>query len=391
LKYVGRVALLLGLTLCAACGEDKKDDEGGAGKGASAGKGGGSAAEGGGGGLVTLDGGLVMAPDGRVFVPETDAATQPMLDASRGGSAEVPEGCAEPAPNQPPETLHCTGLYTELEGTELNDGVQEFSPGVHLWSDGGEKIDVSDPDAWKFPIGTKFWKEFKWEGKRIETRLFWKVSAFYWVRTAYKWNDDETEATRSGGEDLKIGSATYHIPSTTECDQCHKGRTERALGFETLLLGLPTATGVTLDTLKAQGRIEGTLPSKIEIGDDGTGLGTEALGWLHVNCGVSCHNPTPASEAYSTKLSLRLEIADVDGSDTSGVTAIKDTVGVQAVTGKWAADKRIVAGDPSKSLLYKLMSTRNPDNMKDQMPPIASRVVPEEGAKLIHDWISAMK
>jgi hypothetical protein len=302
--------------------------------------------------------------------------------------------------NQPPETLSCTGLYADIAKKTLSNGVHEFAPAVPLWSDGAEKkrwmwlppgtkIDVSDPDAWKFPVGTHFWKEFSRGGKRVETRLFWKQSDFFWARTAYKWNADESEATRSGGEDFDVGGSPYHIPSTTECDQCHKGRVDRALGFETILLGLDGSTGMTLAELKKQDLLTGgTLPDKITIGDDGSGFGSDALPWLHVNCGVSCHNGNPASEAYQTNLRMRLLVADADGSSTKGVDTLETTVGVKATTGRWMGQTRIIAGMPDKSLLYSLMSTRNATNMKDQMPPIASRVVPKDGAKLISDWIT---
>jgi hypothetical protein len=41
-------------------------------------------------------------------------------------------------------------------------------------------------------------------------------------------------------------------------------------------------------------------------------------------------------------------------------------------------------------LLYFLVSTRDPANPKDQMPPIASRVVDDDGVALIEEWIRSM-
>lgn len=389
-----RVALVLSMGLFAGCGGDDGASDAGSGKGgdddASAAKdaskdGDGSTAQDGGSGSSGSGGGTF------------DAAIGPREDA--GGT---PQGCVAPAANQPYELLSCSGLYEDIGAKTLAAGVREFAPAVPLWSDGaektrwiqlpeGKKIDVSDPDGWKFPVGTKFWKEFQWEGKRVETRLFWKVSATFWARTAYRWNDDESEATRSGGEDVMLGSTNYHIPSTTECDQCHKGRVDRALGFEAISLGTAGATGVTLADLNGEGLLTGgTLPDTLEIGDDGTGKGKDALGWLHVNCGVSCHNSSSASDAYSTGLRLRVNVADADGSSTANIDARKTSIGIDAVTGRWLGQYRITAGDPSKSLLHKLMSTRNATNMKDQMPPIASRVAPTDAAKMISAWITAM-
>ena len=71
----------------------------------------------------------------------------------------------------------------------------------------GEK---SHSTKWSTADFTKFFKEFALGGKRIETRMFWKVSATYWAKTAYRWNDKETEATRTGGEDIALASGVTH-------------------------------------------------------------------------------------------------------------------------------------------------------------------------------------
>jgi hypothetical protein len=334
---------------------------------------------------------------------DVDADVDAALPGTGGNAMDLPKGCPTPAPNQPPDTLSCTGMYSDIVSKKLNTGVQAYAPAVPLWSDGaeklrwiylppGEKIDISKPDAWTFPIGTKFFKEFASGGKRIETRVFWKLSATYWARSSYRWNDKETEAMRTGGEDVALaGGINYHIPSTTECDQCHKGRLDRALGFEAILLSLPGATGLNAAALKKQGLLTGgTLPANIEVGDDGTGNAAPALTWLHVNCGVSCHNGNSAAEAYSTSLRLDLHVADADGRAPTNFDALKTSVNVNATTGRWLGKVRVVPGSPTKSLLYMLMSTRNATNMKDQMPPIATRVVPKEGALLIKNWITTL-
>ena len=55
---------------------------------------------------------------------------------------------------------------------EVSPGVYRFTPAFELWSDGatkrrwiylppGSRIDTRDPDAWRFPTGTKLWKEFR--------------------------------------------------------------------------------------------------------------------------------------------------------------------------------------------------------------------------------------
>jgi hypothetical protein len=85
-----------------------------------------------------------------------------------------------PAP-KPPQTLQETGLYSDFETLEVDPDHLAFSPQYPLWTDGagkrrwislppGTTIDGSDPDAWRFPVGTRFWKEFSFNGQRVETR-----------------------------------------------------------------------------------------------------------------------------------------------------------------------------------------------------------------------------
>jgi hypothetical protein len=188
-----------------------------------------------------------------------------------------------------------------------------------------------------------------------------------------------------------VGGDTYHIPTTTECDQCHKGRVDRSLGFELVSLALPEATGMTLARLIAEDRLtDPPAQSDFQIGDDGTGKAAPALGWLHVNCGVSCHNSNSSAEAYKTDMFLRLPAGGLDGRSSADFELLTTTVGVAARTPRWLGRQRIVPGSPESSLLYELMAMRDPANPKDQMPPIASRIVDDAGVLLVGDWIRSM-
>jgi len=315
----------------------------------------------------------------------------------------IPGDCPELGPTTPPETLRCAGLYSDVESKKLAAGVRMFKPAIELWSDGAEKtrwislpegetIDVSDRDAWVFPIGTRLFKEFKWNGKRAETRLYWKRTPTFWSRATYHWNEDETEATRHGGGEVQVGGESYLIPSGTECDQCHEGRPDNVLGFETILLGLEGAEGITLADAVADGMLsDDDYSTDITLGDDGTGEAAAAMGWMHVNCGISCHNGNSSSEAYRTGLRLALQADEAEGGGLSGADALATTIGVDATTPRWDDWQRIVPGNPDESLVFWLMSMRNPANRKDQMPPIASRVVDDEGVRLVENWIMALE
>src|SRR4051812_28523541 len=136
--------------------------------------------------------------------------------ASAAACSDPPVPADAPAPDAPlptalPAHLSEAGLYSDFDGRVLADGTRPFAPNNVLWSDGaiktrwiqlpdGKQIDSSDMDHWKFPVGTKFFKEFALDGKRLETRLIWRVADTGnrerdTLFGAYVWNDDETEAT----------------------------------------------------------------------------------------------------------------------------------------------------------------------------------------------------
>ena len=154
-----------------------------------------------------------------------------------------------------PPTLEDTG-FSEANATA-------FTPQYPLWSDGSEKrrwlslpagasIDTSNPDAWQFPPGTRAWKEFSRDGKRIETRFIERLADGSWRYATYVWNSDGTAATLAPAE----GVPAKAIPSRADCLACHEGASVPILGYSAV-------------QLKAK------LPA--------------ALGYLHGNCG-HCHN-----------------------------------------------------------------------------------------------------
>jgi hypothetical protein len=318
-------------------------------------------------------------------------------------SSELLNGCDQEMADSLdglPQHLRCTGLYADLGYSTLGNGVQPYTPGIVLWSDGaekhrwiylpeGQKIDASSSGDWTFPIGTKLFKEFAIGTRRIETRFFQKVRDDHWMRTSFVWDAAGSDAVRSAGGDITLSDgSTYHVPTSKECDQCHQGRKDRILGFEAIGLGVAGADGLTLEKLVAEGLITpAPSNSHLQIADDGTGKSAEIIGWIHMNCGVSCHNDNGASSAHSTNLRLRLSPDDLDG-PASDYPAISNTVNVGATTSRWSGQMRIVPGAPYQSLLYNLVASRKGKN--DQMPPIASRIVDQPHVDALRAWIQAL-
>ena len=152
-------------------------------------------------------------------------------------------------------------------------------------------------------------------------------------------------------------------------------------------LGQPGASGFTLAALAAEGRLTAP-PAKttVTIPDDGTGHAADALAWIHVNCGTSCHTGTSLGTAYGTGMQLRIGWDEIAGKPPAEWAIVKSTVGVAVRSPTWAGELRIAAGDPQASVLLRLLGQRG----AQQMPPIATRVVDDKGKAAVEAWIAAM-
>ncbi|HUQ06594.1 MAG TPA: hypothetical protein VM261_29025, partial [Kofleriaceae bacterium] len=101
---------------------------------------------------------------GDIDAPAADADVDAPTDAGIDGPFVAPTMLSE------------TGLYANIGTKTVASDVHEFVPRWQLWSDAavkrrwiylppGSKIDTSDMDFWKFPTGTKLWKEFSRGGR----------------------------------------------------------------------------------------------------------------------------------------------------------------------------------------------------------------------------------
>lgn len=310
---------------------------------------------------------------------------------------DVIAGC-EPTDGAPND-LRCTGLYTDIAAKIVSPRARSFAPSTSFWSDGAEKlrwvelpdgatIDTTSMDEWRYPIGTKVWKEFKAFGKRIETRFMQKVRGDRWVQAAYVWAADESNAVKREGAVVDLGGGqTYLVPKSSECNDCHKGKKDKLLGFEAISLGQPGAAGLTLGVLAAEGRL--TAPpavTNVTIPDDGSGHSAAALAWMHVNCGTSCHTGTSTATAYGTGLRMRIGWDEIAGKPLADWEVVRSTVGVPVKSPAWSGAPRIAPGDPEASVILRLLGQRG----DQQMPPIATKVVDEKGRASVQAWITAM-
>jgi len=313
--------------------------------------------------------------------------------------------------------LQCAGLYEDFAQKKIVPEAKEYKPGVEFWSDGAAKkrwvalpanakIDTTNMNEWTFPTGTKLWKEFSFNGKRIETRLYQKLDTG-WAHTVYRWNDTETDAVRKDQGEKIAGlgpdGGVYEVPNTGQCDTCHNGRKEPALGFEAVSLGLPTATGVTLASLATEGKLTAP-PAKTQLTfpEDGTLKAASAIGWVHANCG-SCHNANESAGAtFRAHFLVRATDLAPDAGDGGSVTELDlwkqgYCQGSSRSTSDGGTDAGnyylIKGGAPNDSLMAVLSNQRAEPGMEtssNQMPPLVSHAVDTQGLKLFTDWVSAL-
>jgi hypothetical protein len=391
------------------------------------------------GGMRVLAVAVVLAAAAVYAGCSDDGATAPAdagasgVDGSQGQDAIAPDGgtpdasddasdAADPAcvsDGGLPDDLRCTGLYSNFAAKTVAPSARAYAPGAPFWSDGadksrwvslppGTKIDSSNMDEWIFPSGTKFWKEFKVGGKRVETRLFSKTAprdpssdagiayAATWEWTTYKWSSDESTATRLDSGATNVNGTTYEIPSQAQCDQCHSGKDDKILGFEALNMGLAGASGVTLSVLASEGRLTNApATTTFAIPEDATGKARDALSWLHGNCSA-CHNANQNAGALFTGLFLRVRTAELTGDGGAArvqdLDAYKTAVNQdpKALTAfKNQGFKLIAAHDVAFSLIPKLAAARNVSGVP-QMPPIVTHIADDAGVAKINDWISGL-
>jgi len=310
----------------------------------------------------------------------------------------------------PPATLQETGLYSDWATKTVAPGTLLFSPQYPLWSDGATKtrwmrlpkgtfIDARNPDIWRFPVGTRFWKEFRF-GRRAETR-FIEHGAEGWRFAWYVWNEDESEATLVGENGLRrsveIREGIHHaIPSRADCRVCHEAGPVHVLGVTALQLSsardpnaphaetLPEGA-VDLDMLVARRLVRG-LPTAVTSAPPRiaapTPLARAALGYLNANCG-GCH--TGAGELSSLQFALNYTLNRPFGDPAPAMATVVDKPSKFRVPGMPEAINRLCSGHPDASVVVQRMASRNP---LVQMPPLGTQLVDEEALRLIKRWIA---
>jgi cytochrome c553 len=307
-----------------------------------------------------------------------------------------------------PARLADTGLYAGGRVGVIDARNRPFAPQYPLWTDGARKarwiylppggtIDTSDPDEWDFPVGTRFWKEFAFGGRRVETRMLWKASPTAWVAAAYAWNADGTDAVLvpEGVPDaVEVAPGRRHrIPSATDCLACHGATLTRPLGFTALQLspdrdpdaihGEPLLPGmVTLNTLADEGLLS---PQRVDLIARPPRIQTShaqtrtVLGYLAGNCGA-CHSRDADVPAVAPFLRTRDLLADGD----AVARALAARLTTWQAPGREEGTRLIDTGTPQASAILRRMRSRQPSS---QMPPLGTVLRDDAAVEAVARWI----
>lgn len=367
---------------------------------------------------ILWTGTTVFAVTVLVVLATVRATGTPSTLLGTGASTSAGGSGASKAPAAPPR-LSDTGLF--VRGTlDVDVRNRFFSPQYPLWSDGAQKkrwiylphgaqIDASDLDAWVFPVGTKFWKEFSFNGRRVETRFLWRANERGWVFASYRWNDEQTEAVLASADgepgvaELAPGKR-HSIPSVDDCHACHDSASAEVLGFNALQLstdrdpnaihGEPlTSNMLTLQTLLDAKMLKTTRsdlvsnPPRIEAPTPRT---RTVLGYLSTNCGV-CHNGSTSLAELGMLLKQPSHPPSPTGlrraSSTAQNLALETTIGqpgIFKIAGKESSSMRVAPGAPDFSALLYRMKSRRPSS---QMPPLGTVLPDQDAITVVTKWI----
>jgi hypothetical protein len=312
---------------------------------------------------------------------------------------------------RPPTRLSDSGLYAAGSLDAIDPHNRPFSPQYPLWSDGAAKrrwvylppdvaINVGKDDEWEFPVGTRFWKEFRFNGRKVETRLLWRASVERWIFASYLWNDDQSEAVLASelgepGVFEVLPNRRHSIPSVADCMACHGSKRPRPLGFNALQLsndrdpnaihGERLEAGmITLNTLAEEQRL---LPARLDLVTNPPRIRTNnsrtraALGYLATNCG-SCHTGTGEIAALGPTImhSELMTDGDAVASDLVGQLTRWQVPGLPEGSSMLVHPELI-----EKSAILVRMRSRQPSS---QMPPLGTVVRDDKALDFLRHWIA---
>ena len=313
-----------------------------------------------------------------------------------------------------PDRLSDTGLYLPGSST-VDPRNRPFAPQYPLWTDGAAKhrwvnlpaatrIDTRNVDRWVFPVGTRLWKEFSINGRKVETRMIWRDGPDTWSYATYVWNEAQTDAALAPADGIRgvaeVAPGNRHsIPSREDCRTCHEnGTATPVLGFNALQLstdrdpGAPHADPLQPDMITVRTLVDEHLlePAREELaaappripGDPPT---RTVLGYLTANCG-HCHNEQSTVATVRYPLLMPAYASSQDVRQAIEVLRSRRTTW-EVPHSQPDTTRQVVAGRPELSALFVRMRSRQPSS---QMPPLGTVQRDQQALDLISSWIEGL-
>jgi cytochrome c551/c552 len=403
--------------------------------------------------------GATEASDASTDASVSDAGTTdaPTSDGDAGAPAPTcitpttPQSCSPPEMTALPICkLSQTGCFDATHPTQFAANAIYYEVNSPLWSDNAAKsrafvlpdggtIHVKDciPDAgatelaycvspmgipngeadtgrWVFPVGTVMIKNFMFDGKLVETRLFMHVDAATaaliqngsdWVGYNYAWNEAQTEATivpdarTSVAFNTGTRTVTWNYPNFVDCIGCHSPAVG-TLGPETDQMNREVDGGNQIDKFVAMGLFDDTAPTRpyaaplvepyanAALGLAGPPAGAtvdqEARSYLSANCGF-CHRPDVNDQGFDLRAGLTLY--------QTGICNLTQQNGIPGMTTQTLVD--FAPGDHAASAMWIRMNTpvpaSDPNEVDDvgRMPSVGSFVVDPQATDLVKSWIDS--
>lgn len=332
------------------------------------------------------------------------------IDAPTGGDAvDAPDVDAPIDAPQTPMTLMATGLCMDAACATIDPVNKEYEVRFPLYSDGslkrrwiyippGMPIDTSNMNHWKFPVGTKIWKQFAVGTTRVETRYITKILADdampgSWFYASYAWDAGQTNAVLWPTAGVQNANGTTHdIPSRANCRRCHEQVPGRVLGLGAIQSDYTAATGsLDLADMVAANLLSAPPSAPATPGDPyfpwpsaSTAVDQAAFGYLHGNCG-GCHNPTSAVfSGLPSNIDLRLDVTKLG--TVAVIPAHATTINVNgSVTG--LTGPIVDPGNSAGSVMIERMSSLV---FPIKMPEIGTEVTDTAGLGAVTMWIDSL-
>lgn len=321
----------------------------------------------------------------RLVAPEPNPDLQPLPDLLSM------TGCVNPnAPENPAEHL----IPYEINEPFWSDRAEKerymVLPEGAVLALGGDDDETAIDKLGNFalPTGTTLVKNFRLNGRLIETRLLLNQENTGWTGFSYQWLEDGSDAVLLDGHlEMPIDGQMWHYPSRAECSQCHTPAAGISLGLEAMQLSkeiISPTTGMYQNQLEYFEELglfgeqalddelkELALPDSKDINES---LDARARSFLHSNC-ANCHRPGGVTQSG---LDFRFGMPGLY-MNLCNVVPEQGDLGID--------DARLmVPGDPERSLLWH----RLVDEGEYRMPPLGSNLVDNESAELIREWISSL-